>query len=195
MAPFNPPINPLNPDDYTRKARPVDIDQGIKPKGVSQNQIMPQGVMQGDESAKYAGEAAAAGIKGQAVQSTAYGDLFKDLAATVDFAGKGGVEVVKKDIEDKVYEVANRERQAYTDVLEKIKSGEGVKNILDPDAGAIENGVPSDVAGASDTLVALKGAKDSGKIPRSYYDDRLLAEAKKLRSQFPGFKEYIDQQF
>jgi len=129
MSPFNPPINPLNPDDYTRKARPVDIDQGIKPQGVAQNQIMPHGVMQGDESAKYAGEAEAAGIKSQAVRDTSYGDLFKDIVSTVDLAGKGGVEYVKKNIEDKVYEIADRERQAYTDVLEKVKASGGVSNI------------------------------------------------------------------
>lgn len=194
MAPFNPPINPLNPDDYTRKARPVDIDQGIKPQGVAQNQIMPHGVMQGDESAKYAGEAEAAGIKSQAVKDTSYGDLFKDVVSTVDLAGKGGVEYVKKNIEDKVYEIADRERQAYTDVLEKVKSSGGVSNILAPGI-TDENGVPTEVAGVSDTLVALQGARDSGKIPKSYYDDRLLAEAKAMRAQYPGFKEYIDQQF
>ncbi len=194
MAPFNPPINPLNPDDYTRKARPVDIDQGIKPQGVAQNQIMPHGVMQGDESAKYAGEAEAAGIKSQAVKDTSYGDLFKDLVSTVDLAGKGGVEVVKKNIEDKVYEIADRERQAYTDVLEKVKASGGVSDILAPGT-TDENGVPTEVAGVSDTLVALQGARDSGKIPKSYYDDRLLAEAKAMRAQYPGFKEYIDQQF
>src|SRR6267154_1690642 len=186
MAPFNPPINPLNPDDYTRKARPVDIDQGIKPQGVAQNQIMLHGVMQGDESAKYAGEAEAAGIKSQAVKDTAYGDLFKDVVSTVDLAGKGGVEYVKKNIEDKVYEIADRERQAYTDVLEKVKAGSGVSNILAPNAGMDENGVPTEVSGVSDTLVALQGARDSGKIPKSYYDDRLLAEAKAMRAQYPG---------
>src|SRR6267154_1376565 len=158
MAPFNPPINPLNPDDYTRKARPVDIDQGIKPQGVAQNQIMPHGVMQGDESAKYAGEAEAAGIKSAAVTNTAFGDLFKDIATTVDFAGKGGVELVKKDIENKVYEVADKERQAYTDVLEKIKAGTGVRNILDSNAQMTdEESTPAELQGLPDGLAALQG--------------------------------------
>src|SRR5882672_5288150 len=107
MAPFNPPINPFNAPDYGSKSRPVDIEQGIKPQGVQTNEIMPHGVMQGDESAKYAGEATAAGIKSQAVSGTAYGDLFKDIVSTVDLAGKGGVEYVKKNIEDKVYEIAD----------------------------------------------------------------------------------------
>src|SRR5882672_209847 len=196
MAPFNPPINPLNPDDYTRKSRAVDIDPGIKPQGVAQNQIMPHGVMQGDESAKYAGEAEASGIKSAAVSGTAYGDLFKDIVQTVDFAGKGGVELVKKDIENKVYEVADRERQSYTDILQKVKAGIGVKNVLDSNAEMTdEESTPAEVAGLPDSFSALQGARDSGKISGTYYQSRLLAEAKTLRAQYPGFREYIDQQF
>lgn len=196
MAPFNPPLNPLNPQDYGSKSRAVDIDQGIKPQGVAQNQIMPHGVMQGDESAKYAGEAEAAGIKSEAVTNTAYGDLFKDIAATVDFAGKGGVEMVKKDIEGKVYAVADKERQAYTDILEKVKAGSGVKNVLDSNAEMTdEEALPADVANLPDTLNSLQGARDSGKVSGSYYQSRLLAEAKSLRAQYPGFREYIDQTF
>src|SRR6266576_7187928 len=196
MAPFNPPINPLNPDDFTRKSRAVDIDQGIKPQGVAQNQIMPHGVMQGDESAKYAGEAEAAGIKSAAVTNTSYGDLFKDIVSTVDLAGKGGVELVKKDIENKVYEVADRERQSYTDILQKVKAGIGVKNVLDSNAEMTEEeSTPAEVAGLPDSLAALQGARDSGKISGTYYQSRLLAEAKTLRAQYPGFREYIDGQF
>lgn len=196
MAPFNPPVNPINPDDYTRRSRPVDIDQGIKPQGVAQNQIMPHGVMQGDESAKYAGEAEAAGIKSAAVTNTSYGDLFKDIVSTVDLAGKGGVELVKKDIENKVYEVADRERQAYTDILQKVKAGVGVKNVLDSNTEMTdEESTPAEVAGLPDSLAALQGARDSGKISGTYYQSRLLAEAKIIRAQYPNFREYIDQQF
>lgn len=199
MAPFSPPINPLNPQDYGSKSRPVDIDQGIKPQGVQTNEIMPHGVMQGDESAKYAGEATASGIKAGAVQDTAYADLFKDVATTADFLGKAGVTLVKKDIEDKVYSIADKERQAYTDVLEKVKAGGGVRSVLDPNPDTSDDGTgnatPAEVAGLPDTLSALQGARDSGKISGSYYQSRLLAEAKTLRAQYPGFREDIDQQF
>lgn len=196
MATFTPPIQPENSPNYGRDSRAVDIAQGIRPEGVATNQIMPHGVMQGDTSAAYAGEAAAAGVKAQAVGDTAYADLFKGVVATADFLGKAGVQMVKKDIEDKVYEVADRERQAYTDVLEKIKAGTGVRNILD--ANAEDNGqdsTPQEVAQLPDTLSALQGARDSGKISGAYYQSRLLAEAKSLRAQYPGFREEIDQAF
>jgi hypothetical protein len=195
LAPFNPQINPLNPDDYGRKSRPVDIDQGIKPQGVQTNEIMPHGVMQGDESAKYAGEAAAADIKSEAVGEASYANLFKDAVTTADVLGKAGVHMVKKDIENKVYEVADRERQSYTDLLEKIKAGQGVKTVLDANASMDEPDTPDEVAALPDRLAALQGARDSGKISGTYYQSNLLAEAKKLRAQYPGFREEIDQAF
>lgn len=196
MAPFTQNINPFNAPDYGSKSRPVDIDQGIKPQGVAQNTILPHGVMQGDESAKYAGEAAAAGIKADAVGNSQYADLFKNIVDTGDFLGKAGVTVVKKDIEDKVYEVADRERQSYTDLLEKIKQGTGVRNVLDSNAQATdEESTPAELTGLPASLEALGSARDSGKISGTYYQSRLLAEAKNLRAQYPGFREYIDQTF
>lgn len=196
MATFTQPINPLNAPDYGSKSRPVDIDQGIKPQGVAQNSILPHGVMQGDESAKYAGEAAGAAIKEQSVANEGYVALFKGVAESADFLGKAGVSLVKKDIEDKVYAVADKERQSYTDLLEKIKSGTGVRNVLDANASMDENEeVPKEVSSLPDNLAALQGARDSGKISGTYYQSRLLAEAKSLRAQYPGFREYIDQTF
>jgi len=195
LAPFNPQINPLNPDDYGKKSRPVDIDQGIKPQGVQTNEIMPHGVMQGDESAKYAGEAAAADIKSEAVGEASYANLFKDVVNTADFMGKAGVQIVKKDIEDKVYEVADKERQSYTDLLEKIKAGQGVRSILDANAEMNEDNTPDEVAALPDRLSALQGAKDSGKISGAYYQSQLLSAAKNLRAQYPGFRQEIDQAF
>src|SRR6266576_3848537 len=209
MAPFNPPINPLNPDDFTRKSRAVDIDQGIKPQGVAQNQIMPHGVMQGDESAKYAGEAEAAGIKSAAVTNTSYGDLFKDIVSTVDLAGKGGVELVKKDIENKVYEVADRERQSYTDILQKVKAGIGVKNVLDSNAemtdeettpaNAYIHSLVQDInrAAASTSsqknkmLGFIRGNMDTiPNAPQVYqdYDAGLITDADVLKKSYPAQK-------
>src|SRR6185295_10149010 len=117
------------------------------------------------------------------------------VANTVDFLGKAGVQVVKKDIENKVYEIADRERQAYTDVLEKIKAGTGVKSILDANASMDTTQSPAEVAALPDTLSALTGARDSGKISGTYYQSRLLAAAKDLRAKYPGFREEIDQAF
>lgn len=198
MATFDQKIQPINAPAYGSNSRPVELAQGIKPQGVETNQIMPHGVMQGDTSAAYAGEAAAAGIKADAVGQSQYVDLFKNIASTADFFGKAGVSLVKKDIEDKVYAVADRERQAYTDALEQIKNSTGVTGILEANTsgdGTSDATSPAEVAALPDTLSALTGARDAGKISSSYYQSRLLAEAKNLRAQYPGFKAEIDQEF
>lgn len=196
MAPFNPSIPDQPGQELGGNSRPVDVPNSVRPQGVATNTIMPEGVKQGNMAAQYAGEAVAAGDKAQGVQYDALGDIFKEAVSGVDFLAKAGVTMVKKDIEDKVYQVADKERQAYTDVLEKIKQGVGVKNVLDANASDDDAApTPSDVANLPSTLEALQSAKDSGKISGSYYQSRLLAEAKSLRSQYPGFREEIDQQF
>lgn len=198
MASFTETINPVNAPDFGSKSRAVDIQQGIKPQGVQRNEIMPEGVQQGDKSAAYAGEAEAAGIKAGATQEGMYADLFKNVVATTDFLGKAGVELTKKTIEDKVYQVADAERQKYTDILEKVKAGVGTRNVLDANAQMTDDDAanqPPDVAGLPDRLSSLTGARDSGKISGSYYQAQLLAAAKDLRAQYPGFREYIDQTF
>jgi len=195
MAPFNPNIQPT-PGPGVKNIGAIDVPQNIRPQGVQNNEILPQGVQQGDMSAAYAGKAAAAGVEAEAVGDNKYADLFKDLAETGNFLGKAGVNIVKKDIEDKVYLVADKERQSYTDLLEKIKAGVGVKNVLDANAEDTgQESQPAEVANLPDTLSALQGARDSGKISGTYYQSRLLADAKNLRAQYPDFREEIDRAF
>jgi hypothetical protein len=194
MAPYNPEIKPTNDPSFGGTSRPIDIPDSIKPRGVETNTIMPEGVKQGDTSAEYAGKAEAAGMQAEGAGLAGMGDLFKNIAGVGDFLGKAGVAITKKTIEDKVYNIADRERTAYTDALEKIKSGVGVKNIL---TAGVEDGapVPDDISNLDEHLSTLGSARDSGKISGTYYAGRLLAEAKNLRAQYPGFREEIDSAF
>jgi hypothetical protein len=193
---FTQQIQPVGAPNYGSNSRPVDIDPGIKPQGVAPNTILPEGVKQGDQSAMYAGEAAGASAKADAAGANVFGELFTGITKTVGFLGKAGVEMVKKDIEDKVYDVADRERQTYTDVLEKIKAGGGIKGVLDNNAEANNGGdIPGEVGDLPSTLEGLESAKGSGKISGSYYQSQLLTLAKNLRAKYPGFREEIDQAF
>lgn len=191
---FTQQIQPVGAPNYGSNSRAVDIDPGIKPQGVAPNNILPEGVKEGDKSAMYAGEAEAAGIKADAAGTNVFGELFTGIVKTAGFLGKAGVEMVKKDIEDKVYNVADRERQAYTDTLEKIKAGGGIKGVLDSNP---ENAgdIPGEIGDLPSTLEGLESAKGSGKISGSYYQSQLLSLAKNLRAQYPGFREEIDQAF
>lgn len=192
MAPLNPSVQPTNDPNYRGYSSPISVPDTIKPQGLQQNQILPKGQEIGDRSAEYEGKAAGYGLQAKGAEMEAYGDLFKNIATMGEFVGKAGVAIVKKDIEDKVYQVANKEREEYTAALEKIKQS-GTNNILNPSSDGAST--PEEVSQLSDTLSTLKSARDAGKISSSYYEGRLLAEAKKLRAQYPGFRQEIDEQF
>lgn len=192
MAPLNPTINPTNEPRYGQDSRAIDTPDPIRVQGVQQNQILPKGQEIGDRSAEYLGQAEAFKTQGSTIGTKAWGDLFGNIVQTADFLGKAGVQMVKKDIENRVYEVANREREDYTAELEKLRAG-GLRNLLDANASSEE--VPQEVAEIGDTLATLKSAATGGKITKTDYQGRLLAEAKRLRAQYPGFKNEIDQEF
>jgi hypothetical protein len=196
LAVFNPEIQRTNDPQYGSNSRAVDTPDGIRPQGVQQNQIMPEGQKIGDRSAEYEGQAKAFEAQGQAAGNKAFGDLFANIVGIADYLGKGGVQLVKKDIENKVYEVASAERSAYTAELEKIKATVGVKNIIS-DAPTSESGeaVPEAVTELGATLATLKSARDGGKITKTDYWGRLAQAAQDIRSQYPGFKAEIDAEF
>lgn len=194
MAQFNPPIQPTNDPNYENRSRPIDIPDTIKPRGVEENRILPKGQEIGDKSAEYMGKAAAYGMEANAVETKGYGDLFAGIVGIGDFMAKAGVQMVKKDIEDKVYEVANNERARYTAELEKIKATGGVKSLLDAHA-EMDPETPPEIEDLPNTLETLKGASEAGKLSKTDYNGRLLAAAKDLRSRYPGFKNEIDQEF
>lgn len=196
MAVFNPEVQRTNDPTYGSNSRAVDTPDGIRPQGVQQNQIMPEGQKIGDRSAEYEGQAKAFEMQGEAVGNKALGDLFANIVGIGDFLGKAGVQIVKKDIENKVYEIASNERSAYTAELEKIKANLGVKNIItDAPTDAAGDPIPEAVTELGTTLATLKSARDGGKITKTDYQGRLAAEAQNLRAQYPGFKQEIDAEF
>lgn len=196
MANINPPINPTNDPSYTGTTKPISIPDSIAPEGVKTNTIMPQGQQIGDKSAEYQGQAAAYGSQASGVAEKGFTDLFAGIVGIGDFLGKAGVQMVRKDIEDKVYQVADAERQRYTQQLEELKASGPVKNIMSGD-GTDENGkpIPSDIQNLPDQLNVLGAARDGGKISSTDYQARLLAAAKDLRARYPGFKQEIDAEF
>jgi len=199
MAPVNPAIQKTNDPSYGNNSRPIDAPDVIKPRGVEENRIMPEGQKIGDRSAEYLGQADAYGAQAEGVAAKGFGDLFADIAKGADFLGKAGVSMIKKDIEDKVYDVANKERQNYTEYLESIKASGKMKGILSGDGGDGEGdggGPPDEIStDLPQTLERLNGARQAGKISNTDYQGRLLAAAKDLRARHPGFRKEIDDEF
>src|SRR5688572_19819782 len=146
---------------------------------------MPEGQKIGDRSAEYLGQAEAFKMQGEAAATKGWGDLFSNIVGMGDFLGKAGVQMVKKDIENRVYEVADRERQQYTSELEQMIAGKvGTKNLLDANA-SMYTPLPEDISELPDHLATLQSAQRAGKITKLDYQGRLLEHAKALRSQYP----------
>lgn len=193
MAEFNPQLRPTQDPNYDRISQPSRVPSPIEPKGVAANTILPHGVEQGDQSAAFAGRAAAAGMEADAQGSKTYSDLFAGIVDTGNFMAKAGVNMVTKSIEDQVYQTASDIRSAYTAQLEKAKQGAGgVNSLLESNASANR---PPELDSLPDTLDSLVSARDSGKISGTYYQGALLAAAKDFRTRYPGFRDEIDQKF
>jgi hypothetical protein len=52
--------------------------------------------------------------------------------------------------------------------------------------------VPQEINNAANRLQTMKSAKESGQIGDSHYFLLLDSEARRLRSRYPGHREYVD---
>lgn len=194
MAQINQEIKPTQDPSYLRNSRAVDAPSDIKPTGTAPLSILPEGVKIADRSAEYQGQADAAGMKADAIGDSSFASLFSDVVGIGNFLGKAGDSLIKKSIENQVYDVVRQTQQAQMNALEDVKTNPGLMNIIGKQSSSQEP-VPSELENLPSQLSAMQGAKDSGKISNTYYYGRLLSEAKNLRAKYPGYREYIDQQF
>lgn len=187
---LNPSLSPTQDPDYLKQSKLTSAPDVIKPTGQANNTILPEGAkLQGNtyesKEGLYKGKA-----EGMAWSSA--GEQLAGLASLGDFAAKAGDTLVKKDIDETTYTAVDRERQAYTSALEKtigVSTPNG-ESILEKSSD--QKDVPDDVKKVVPAVTSLAGAKAAGKIPETYYLQRLNTIAKDMRSQYPGYRDYID---
>lgn len=194
MATRNPTINPTNDPNFTSATRPISVPNDINPQGVETNRIMPRGVEIGDRSAEFEGRAKGFAAVAEGASQKGFTDLFAGVAGVGDFVGKAGVALVRKNIENEVYDIADNERNLYMQRLREIQAGGNVQSIVSA-GGSEGEGTPSDITNLPDQLTVLGSARDGGKISSTDYRARLLAKAKDLRAKYPGFRQEIDAEF
>lgn len=118
--------------------------------------------------------------------------LIKGIATVGGLAVNAADEVVKEDIKNKAYTASELQRDSFTGNLETAltKVGKGLGKTL----GIVsdDGDVPDGVKQGLDQVTTLQSA--NGKISTMQYWGRLTATAKDLRSQYPGYREYIDEQ-
>lgn len=138
----------------------------------------------------------------------------QSAALAIDTATKGldgAISVtdtsIKRGIEDQAYKLIDPERDQMTAALEKVKEQTKVaapaqtvtgsttgNSLLDANASMDTPDVPDGVEQGLDRISQLKEAQKAQKINDTQYSGNVLAIAKQLRAQYPGYRDYVDQE-
>lgn len=114
------------------------------------------------------------------------GDAVKGLAETSDETIKSAIDYQADQGVDKIRDDhINRLQTVYQDL-----SGKGNTDIL---GDTPENLPPEDLQRRLKTLDTLDAAKQSGKYSETYLQGQYIALAKDLRSNYSGYRDYIDE--
>lgn len=116
----------------------------------------------------------------------------KGFANTAGLAIEASDKVVKQVITDQLYAASDKERsgeiQSLSNMKDRVLAGLGNALGLTPTPAEVPDGV-------SDGLDQVNGLQNAaGKISSTMYWARLTNITKDIRSQFPGYREYIDEQ-
>lgn len=118
----------------------------------------------------------------------------------------GGVEIadnaIKATIKDNLSKSLDSERQQFTDALTAVRGTAGKGNPADAMAGASDQDLMPDKGPAAPTPVSngiqsvsnLQAAYAGNKLSETQYYSKLTAITKDMRSQWPGYRDYIDQE-
>ena len=123
--------------------------------------------------------------------------IISGLANVFDSTIKTADLAVKTNIDNIAATAVDQERDAFTASLQdpsvvaaSRSAGGSAMNIL-PESAAGD--VPGSVEGGISGVQALAAANAAGKISPTYYYGRLNSLLKNLRSEYPGYRDYIDQ--
>lgn len=125
-------------------------------------------------------------LRGKAIE-----EGLKGGASALREGTQGITAAYEKGIQNAVYAAVDPVRDEYMSQLhtaDQALQGHGTPDPLGRDA-------PKDVKGLPRTLNTLDSARDNGKLSQTDYDARLTALAKEIRGKYPGFRQYVDEEF
>ena len=133
----------------------------------------------------------------QPKEDTTLEALFKGVGDVTGAIAKGGDATIKKTIDDVVYAKADEERNKYQGYLGEAYgkvSGQRTSAADDTDVmTANAQAVPSELENVSENLTAMGSSRASGKLSLTEYIMRRDEYLQNIRSQFPGYRQYIDE--
>lgn len=128
------------------------------------------------------------------------GEGIEGAADTLDLS-------IKRGLRDTIYKDVDQQRDQFTDALQKINSQVDtgvipapVQSSNGPTNGILDNqpqnNIPAGVANGVAKIKQLQLAANNGstRINDTMYAAQTLAIAKRLRAQYPGHREFIDQE-
>lgn len=115
------------------------------------------------------------------------GQLLKDTVKLDDY-------LTKEDARNTTYNTLDPVRdQQIASNYDTLKSLGAPANLL-PNKDDITNSVPTNLADATQKFQSIAEGMKSNKLPDLYYRAQINTLTKSLRSQYPGYRDYIDQQ-
>lgn len=129
--------------------------------------------------------------------------LFKGVGNVLDAGLRATDTVVKATIEDTVNEGVDQMRNAYTNVLERVRGTPEQERVSqDPQATSTTQSLlpssttppPAELAGVNSYVANLHNAFLEGNISKTHYEGTLARFAKSVRDKFPGWRDYVDQE-
>lgn len=129
-----------------------------------------------------------------------YAGIGEGISGVVDIADT----FEKGIIGDQVRDAVDTQRNQFTSALEMARNGspasstpvDAVGQPMSIMAGdSTGKPIPAALDQKLDSAANLPAALQGGHISKTYYDMNLAQSAKELRSQYPGYRDYIDQKF
>lgn len=205
MVVFNPAVPDTNDPSYLQLSRPIS-----QPESDKSSVYAGKAAEYFGESLKSKGEADFYASKGKAAESAGYGELFKGLGDMFQSGTRAADAYYKSKIDADVYSAVDAERTNFTRQLEQAGIGGtvpvssaddmefssqsrrgGPVDILSPTA---RESMPEGIDRGIRDVNSVVAARANDKISETMYIQRLNSIAKSLRAQYPGHREYIDQQ-
>jgi hypothetical protein len=125
-------------------------------------------------------------IKGKAI-----GSALQAGGSAVREGVQGITAAYEKGIQNSIYAAVDPVRDAYIGQLHSADQALQGRDTPDP----LGRDAPHDVKGLPRTLGTLDSARQNGKLSQTDYDARLTALAKEIRGKYPGFRQYVDEEF
>lgn len=118
------------------------------------------------------------------------GAAFETAGKGLELAVNATDAVLKKNIDNQIYEQTDKIRDAYTSQLESLRGSTPAQDLV---GSQKPENLPLSLQSGLQSVDNLVAAKANGKINDTYYTQQLNSMVKGIRAEYPGYRSYIDE--